>query len=328
MTQQQQQTKMIPTRSAPTQKRRKSSKKGLHPPITVQHNYHDFADVAAPGIDHYAAMAKSGAVGNAGFPLKLYDMLERVEKEGYSHIVSWQPHGRCFVVHRPDDIEDLLPRYFKLSKIASFQRQLNLYGFLRITSGKDRGGYYHERLLRGKPFLIEGMTRAKVKGTVVRARSNPKQEPDFYRMSWVGSDNSCGIENYNNKNTAQRPVTSWSSSSLVSNDDNNSDVDIDFHELDLEPIPLSAIVSQSAPTPAEADVVLSGWGMPFHVMDDLPSDLPEPVPVGSSSSGFTQSQQYQAVDDSNGRNYDDIDQVLGGLLLDELANTPTSSVMV
>jgi hypothetical protein len=28
-------------------------------------------------------------------------MLRGVEAEGLSHIVSWKPSGRCFVVHKP-----------------------------------------------------------------------------------------------------------------------------------------------------------------------------------------------------------------------------------
>lgn len=114
-------------------------------------------------------------------------MLETVDADGHSHIVSWQPHGRCFVVHKPKEFVELLPNYFKLSKLPSFQRQLNLYGFQRLTRGKDRGGYYHELFLRGKQFLAHSIQRIKVKGTGVRARSNPDQEPDFWSMPWIES---------------------------------------------------------------------------------------------------------------------------------------------
>lgn len=112
-------------------------------------------------------------------------MLESVEAEGLNHIVSWQPHGRCFVVHNPTDFVHILARCFKISKVASFQRQLNLYGFQRLTTGNDSGGYYHELFLRGKIFLADNIHRIKVKGTKIRARSNPEQEPNFYAMPWV-----------------------------------------------------------------------------------------------------------------------------------------------
>jgi hypothetical protein len=66
--------------------------------------------------------------------------------------------------------------------LTSFQRQLNLYGFCRLTRGKDAGGYYHELFLRRKTFLCKKMSRTKVKGTRFKAASSPEQEPDFYTM--------------------------------------------------------------------------------------------------------------------------------------------------
>ena len=75
------------------------------------------------------------------------------------HIVR-QPHGRCFVIHKPKEfVAKVMPLHFRQSKITSFQRQLNLYGFNRITKGLDRGGYYHELFLRHKAFLCANMVR-------------------------------------------------------------------------------------------------------------------------------------------------------------------------
>ena len=151
------------------------------PHITVQHDYHDHANDVE--VERKHVPARGGVI--TPFPLKLHAMLEAVEQEGLSHIVSWQPHGRCFVVRDAKAFVPILDQHFKVTKIASFQRQLNLYGFQRITKGPDRGGYYHELFLRNKVFLVHNIHRVKVKGTKIRARSNPEQEPNFYAMPMV-----------------------------------------------------------------------------------------------------------------------------------------------
>lgn len=85
--------------------------------------------VLSDGADsEQEAVSRGGVV--TPFPWKLHDMLESVEEEGYAHIVSWQPHGRCFAVHKPIEFVQLIKKYFNQSKLASFQRQLNLCKFM------------------------------------------------------------------------------------------------------------------------------------------------------------------------------------------------------
>mmetsp|Transcript_22667 Transcript_22667/g.47021 ORF Transcript_22667/g.47021 Transcript_22667/m.47021 type:complete len:243 (-) Transcript_22667:1069-1797(-) len=56
------------------------------------------------------------------FPVRLFDMLADVEERGLSDIVSWQQHGRAIRVHKPHRfVTDILPHYFRQSKITSFQ---------------------------------------------------------------------------------------------------------------------------------------------------------------------------------------------------------------
>ena len=124
----------VPTRrTTRTNGRSKGGPRPKHPHLVTQHNYHDHALDPVNNEHLEAHQDKNGHTHHhmMAFPLKLYDMLERVEAEGKQDIVSWQSHGRCFVVHDSAKFKQLLPNYFKLSKIASFQRQLNLYGFQR-----------------------------------------------------------------------------------------------------------------------------------------------------------------------------------------------------
>ena len=145
----------------------------------VFHDYHDHSNDIDDGSPD--PIARGGVT--TPFPIKLHQMLDDIERDGYGDVVAWQPHGRCFVVHKPKAfVNHIMPTYFKQSKFASFQRQLNLYGFQRLTKGADKGGYYNELFLRGKVFLAHRIQRMRVKGTGVRARSSPETEPDFRKM--------------------------------------------------------------------------------------------------------------------------------------------------
>jgi len=157
----------------------------------VDHTYHDHLndlvdDSSSKSLQGHQCKKSKGLPGRVvtvSFPVKLHEMLSSVAKEGLDDIVSWQPHGRCFLVHeRSEFVSKLLPRFFCQSKLTSFQRQLNLYGFIRLTAGNDRGAYYHELFLRGRPDLCRRMVRTRVKGTGTKAASSPTTEPNFYAM--------------------------------------------------------------------------------------------------------------------------------------------------
>lgn len=83
------------------------------------------------------------------FPWKLYDMLEEVEKTGQTHICSWTDNGKAFTVHKVDAfLEEIMPNYFDQKKFESFRRQLNFYGFVRVSRGANRGTYSHEHFVK------------------------------------------------------------------------------------------------------------------------------------------------------------------------------------
>ena len=59
------------------------------------------------------------------FPRRLHEMLDGVEKDDKQNIVSWQPDGMSFKVHKTKEFEtDIMPKYFNQNKFRSFQRQV------------------------------------------------------------------------------------------------------------------------------------------------------------------------------------------------------------
>jgi len=96
----------------------------------------------------------------ASFPVKLYRMLSEVEKDGKQSIVTWNPDGRTLqVLNHKKFVSEILPNYFKQSKYKSFQRQLNFYGFQRVSHGPLEGSYGHPKFVRGNEEQVKQMNR-------------------------------------------------------------------------------------------------------------------------------------------------------------------------
>jgi hypothetical protein len=83
------------------------------------------------------------------FPMKLYDMLQEASKKDFEHIVSWLPCGNSFQIHDQEALIPILQVYFNQTKYKSFLRQLQNYGFLRVTKGQNRGTCKHRDFVRG-----------------------------------------------------------------------------------------------------------------------------------------------------------------------------------
>ena len=110
--------------------------------------------------------------------------MEVLDREDMTEIITWLPHGRAFIVKDAQQLKEIvLPRFFKQSKFMSFTRQLNLWGYKRITKHRDAGAYYHELFLRGRPNLTMFMRRQKIKGIGIKLTPNPETEPNFYKIS-------------------------------------------------------------------------------------------------------------------------------------------------
>jgi len=99
------------------------------------------------------------------FPLKLHRILDDAAEKGYEDIISWVPKNNGFKVHKTKLFEsEIMPHYFNKTKYKSFQRQLNLWSYDRVTNGPDKGAYLHKHFIRGKPTLCNRMKRTKIKG--------------------------------------------------------------------------------------------------------------------------------------------------------------------
>mmetsp|Transcript_2006 Transcript_2006/g.4056 ORF Transcript_2006/g.4056 Transcript_2006/m.4056 type:complete len:849 (-) Transcript_2006:92-2638(-) len=149
----------------------------------VNHEYRDFSNARCR--DTYRKRLGRGHA--IQFPERFHAMLEETSSDAsLASIVSWKAHGRAFCVYDLENfVKFLIPVHFKQNKWSSFQRQLNIYGFKRLTQGRDSGCYYHESFLRGMPDLCSNLQRFNIKGNGTKATSNPNDEPDFYRMPIV-----------------------------------------------------------------------------------------------------------------------------------------------
>jgi len=93
------------------------------------------------------------------FARKLYEILE-VESSDY---ITWNETGTAFIIVNLDTFTELiLMKYFRHQKFPSFQRQLNLYGFRKITRGPDTGAYAHKFFVRDRPDLLDYVRRAQM----------------------------------------------------------------------------------------------------------------------------------------------------------------------
>ncbi|KAF6004161.1 kinase-regulated stress-responsive transcription factor skn7 [Cyanidiococcus yangmingshanensis] len=89
------------------------------------------------------------------FIQKVYDLVQDSET---SDTVNWEESGDSFVIWRVGDFtEKVLPAYFKHSNMSSFVRQLNQYGFHKISH--ERWEFQHDFFKRDRPDLLSQIKR-------------------------------------------------------------------------------------------------------------------------------------------------------------------------
>ena len=140
------------------------------------------------------------------FPLKLHKMLQALEEEGFEHIAGWDPEGCSFRVRNQEELVlKIMPTYFKQTKYKSFQRQLNFYGFQRISSGTLKGSYYHKNFSRCKPLLCHKIER--------RLQASERPRPAASNKNAVRADTSLTRKRKSSKNrTLPEPSNYYDSS--------------------------------------------------------------------------------------------------------------------
>ena len=126
------------------------------PDDAAQEDVDEALDRARRGLD-----PKGGGGGNAGkpsscnkatFPTTLFDILADAELDD---VIAWLPHGRSWkILDMTKFTESVLSGYFNQSKYTSFVRQVNGWGFRRVTVGTEASTYYHELFLRGRVSYI------------------------------------------------------------------------------------------------------------------------------------------------------------------------------
>ena len=185
--QQQQQQKMFALMGNPNMNILSAGNLMANQPVAFQ------ANAATMNVDPTVANnVAAGAAGNSNanstgrqtFPMKLHEILSDPSIE---HAISWAVHGRAWRVHDTKSFSSsVLPMHFKHSSYKSFTRQVNFWGFNRITSGPDQNYYYHELFLRGNPLLARQMQRKKQSNN--KSQRGHQDGPDFYQMPTSGGN--------------------------------------------------------------------------------------------------------------------------------------------
>ncbi|XP_037658361.1 heat shock factor protein 1 isoform X2 [Choloepus didactylus] len=110
-----------------------------------------------------------GAAGPSNVPAFLTKLWTLVSDPDTDALICWSPSGASFhVLDQGQFAKEVLPKYFKHNNMASFVRQLNMYGFRKVVHieqgglvkpEKDDTEFQHPCFLRGQEQLLENIKR-------------------------------------------------------------------------------------------------------------------------------------------------------------------------
>uniref|UniRef100_A0A8D0CKC9 Heat shock transcription factor 4 n=1 Tax=Scleropages formosus TaxID=113540 RepID=A0A8D0CKC9_SCLFO len=113
------------------------------------------------------------------FLTKLWTLVEDPET---SHLICWSASGTSFhVFDQGRFAKEVLPKYFKHNNMASFVRQLNMYGFRKVVNIEQSGlvkperddtEFQHLYFLQGHEHLLEHIKRKVSRHRRTRARAS------------------------------------------------------------------------------------------------------------------------------------------------------------
>ncbi|KAL2261736.1 hypothetical protein VTK26DRAFT_3478 [Humicola hyalothermophila] len=105
--------------------------KPLQPATTVSQNEQSSTEnVVMPAPAAAAPAVHQPKIVQTAFIHKLYSMLE---DKAIQHLISWTPNAESFVMQPSHEFSKVLASYFKHTNISSFVRQLNMYGFHKVS---------------------------------------------------------------------------------------------------------------------------------------------------------------------------------------------------
>nr|KAF6276897.1 heat shock transcription factor 1 [Pipistrellus kuhlii] len=110
-----------------------------------------------------------GAAGPSNVPAFLTKLWTLVSDPDTDALICWSQSGNSFHVYDQGQFaKEVLPKYFKHNNMASFVRQLNMYGFRKVVHieqgglvkpERDDTEFQHPCFLRGQEQLLENIKR-------------------------------------------------------------------------------------------------------------------------------------------------------------------------